>query len=52
MGPWPTSHYFHIQYKLGTVEHLVRLRPGTEILTVVILPAEDTKEMSEEQDKL
>jgi len=41
--------YFHIQYKLGTVEHLVRLSPGTEILTVVILPVEDTKELSEEQ---
>ena len=52
MGPWPTSHYFHIQYKLDTVEPLMRLRPGTEIVTVVILPAEDTKEMSEEQDKL
>jgi len=44
--------YFHIQYKLGTVEHLMRLTPGTEILTVVILPAEDTKEMSEEQKNI
>jgi len=41
--------YFHIQYRLGLVEHLVRLRPDTEILTIVMLPAEDTGEMSEEQ---
>jgi len=41
--------YFHIQYGLGTVEHLARLRPETEILTVVILPAEETQQMNEEQ---
>jgi len=44
--------YFHIQYKLGLVEHLSRLRPETEILTIVILPAEDTKEISEEQKNI
>jgi len=41
--------FFHIQYKLGIVEHLARLRPETEILTVVILPAEETQEITEEQ---
>jgi len=41
--------YFHIQYRLGTVEHLTRLRPETDILTVVILPAEETQEITEEQ---
>jgi len=41
--------YFHIQYRLGLVEHLVRLRPETEILTIVILPAEHTQEITEEQ---
>ena len=34
------------------MEHLVRLRPDTEILTIVMLPAEDTMEMSEEQKNI
>ena len=44
--------YFHIQYKLGLVEHLTRLKPDTEILSIVILPLEQTHEVSEEQKNI
>jgi len=44
--------YFHIQYKLGLVEHLTRLKPDTEILSIVILPSEQTHEVSEEQKNI
>jgi len=44
--------YFHIQYRLGLVEHLTRLRPDTEILNIVILPSEQTHEVSEEQKNI
>jgi len=41
--------YFHVQHKLGTVEHLERYLPGTEALTVVILPSEDLDALNDEQ---
>jgi len=41
--------YFHIQHKLGTVEHVERYAPNCEILTVVILPAEDLDNLNSEQ---
>jgi len=41
--------YFHIQYKLGLVEHLARLVPENDIFTVVILPSEETQVINEEQ---
>jgi len=33
--------YFHVQHKLGTIEHLAEVAPGTAVLTVVVLPAEE-----------
>jgi len=41
--------YFHIQHRLGTVEHIERYAPGTDILTVVILPSEQLDSLNEEQ---
>jgi len=41
--------YFHIQHRLGTIEHIERYAPGTDILTVVILPAEQLDSLNEEQ---
>jgi len=41
--------YFHIQHKLGLVEHMTRLRPEIEILTIVILPSAQTHEITQEQ---
>lgn len=41
--------YFHIQHRLGTVEHLAQYAPGVDVLTVVILPAEDTSSLNQEQ---
>jgi len=40
--------YFHIQYRLGLVEHLMLSRPELEMLTIVILPVEDPQTFSEE----
>ena len=41
--------YFHIQHRLGTVEHLEQYAPGIDVLTVVILPAEDMSGLNQEQ---
>jgi len=41
--------YFHIQYKLGTIEHLNKYAPNSDILTIVILPAEDLENLNSEQ---
>eukprot|EP00088_Acartia_fossae_P015208 TRINITY_DN1829_c0_g1_i8.p1 TRINITY_DN1829_c0_g1~~TRINITY_DN1829_c0_g1_i8.p1 ORF type:complete len:304 (-),score=22.47 TRINITY_DN1829_c0_g1_i8:84-995(-) len=41
--------YFHIQHKLGTVEHFHRYAPGVDILTVVILPSEQLDALNTEQ---
>lgn len=41
--------YFHIQHRLGTVEHFQRYAPGVDILTVVILPSEEMDSLNDEQ---
>jgi len=44
--------YFHIQHKLGTVEHLQRYAPGVDLLTVVILPSEQLDALNDEQKNI
>ena len=39
--------YFHIQYGLGTMEHLSHALPDTKVLTVVILPSENLDRLDE-----
>lgn len=41
--------YFHIQYKLGTIEHLDIYSPSLDILTIVILPSEELSSLNPEQ---
>jgi len=41
--------YFHVQYRLGTVEHVERYMPHSESLTIVILPAEELDSLNSEQ---
>lgn len=42
-----TGH-FHIQHRLGTVEHLKVYCPHAQVLTVAILPSDDTVRLAEE----
>lgn len=44
--------YFHIQHKLGTVEHFLRYAPGVDLLTVVILPSENLDSLNDEQKNI
>merc|ERR1711915_407085 len=41
--------YFHIQHRLGALEHIEHYAPGTEVLTVVILPSENLDKLSGDQ---
>lgn len=41
--------YFHVQYGLGTLEHLQIYKPGLDVLTVIVLPSEELDSLNEEQ---